>query len=156
VARRAIQSNVKQSASQPTRSSRLLATFSSVRERQQFANRSQEEAGFKWIHGALSQAQKALETLQETEELHRLLFEKVPHPRFVCDTRTQRILVVNDAAVRCYGYSRDELLRMKVGALSTPEDCEDFKRLCRKLSSSSSSVASGRDRVFRHRKINRR
>jgi PAS domain S-box-containing protein len=151
VAGRVIRSNAKQSASVPTRSSRLPAAHSSIRGQQKFTGQLEEKDGFKWIHNALARAQEALETLQETEELHRLLFEKVPHPRFVCDAGTQRILVVNDAAVRCYGYSRDEFLRMKVTGLSTPENRADFGRFCRKLSLSS-PVANQQAGVFQHRK----
>src|SRR5580658_3497699 len=67
-----------------------------------------KEDGFNWIREAQARTRQIPKTVRETEELHRLLFEKVPHPRFVCDARTLRILVVNEAAVRRYGYTRDE------------------------------------------------
>src|SRR5579862_2993587 len=114
--------------------------------------RFEQKAGFKWIHDAMARAQQALETLRETEELHRLLFEKVPHPRFVYDARTLRILVVNAAAIRQYGYSRGEFLRMKVTALSAPECFAVFKGYCRNLSSRQFVTADGRGGIFRHRK----
>ena len=101
---------------------------------------------------ALDRTQEALETSREGEELHRLLFEKVPHPRFVCDTRTLRILVVNEAASRRYGYTRDEFLRMKVTDLAAPEYFTDFKNYCRTISSSRSVITSRDDGLFRHRK----
>jgi len=111
-----------------------------------------QEAGFEWVRDALTRTQEALRTLQEAEELHRLLFEKVPHPRFVYDARTLRILVVNDTAVRRYGYSREEFLRMRVTDLSMPECAGDLKKYCRNPSSSEFPAADRRPGVFRHRR----
>ena len=53
-----------------------------------------------------------LERMRESEEHHRLLFETSPLPMMVREDRTFRLLAVNGAAVRFYGFSRDELLRM--------------------------------------------
>jgi PAS domain S-box-containing protein len=100
---------------------------------------------------ALVRTREALQTLSEAEELHRLLFEKVPHPRFVCEAGTQRILAVNDAAVRRYGYSRSEFLRMKVTNLA-PQGSSEFKEYCRKVSSPRFSAAGKQGRVFSHRR----
>ncbi|MEI9982023.1 MAG: response regulator [Aliidongia sp.] len=55
---------------------------------------------------------RALEiTLRESEEGFRQLFESNPAPMWVWDIADHRILEVNDAAIRSYGYSRDEFLR---------------------------------------------
>lgn len=108
-----------------------------------------DNAGFKWMREALVRTREALETLSEAEELHRLLFEKVPHPRFVCEAGTQRILAVNDAAVRRYGYSRSEFLRMKVTDLAW-EGSSEFKHYCQKLSSPRSIANGGQGRIFTH------
>lgn len=43
---------------------------------------------------------------------YRMLFETSPLPMWVVDDETLRFLAVNDAAVRLYGYSRDEFLAM--------------------------------------------
>lgn len=114
--------------------------------------RLNDESGFKWMREALARTREALETLREAEELHRLLFEKAPHPRFVCEANTLRILVVNEAAVRQYGYSRIEFLRMRVTDLSAPECSSNFKKYCQTLSSSRSISTSNQSRVFPHRK----
>ncbi len=42
----------------------------------------------------------------------QLLFSGNPHPMFVVDRATLRFLEVNGAAIRAYGYSRDEFLQM--------------------------------------------
>jgi PAS domain S-box-containing protein len=111
-----------------------------------------KEDGFKWTREVMVRTWQTLETVREAEELHRLLFEKVPHPRLVCDARTLRILVVNAAAVRRYGYSRDEFLHMKVTELSAPGRFPDFKRYSQKLSSHRFVPEDGQGAVFHHRK----
>ncbi|MBI4875237.1 MAG: PAS domain S-box protein [Acidobacteria bacterium] len=50
------------------------------------------------------------------------LFEEGPLPMWVYDPRTLSFLAVNDAAVECYGYSREEFLAMTVGQLHLPAD----------------------------------
>ncbi|HXI83312.1 MAG TPA: GAF domain-containing protein [Verrucomicrobiae bacterium] len=112
--------------------------------------RLDEKAGFEWVGEALTRTQEALETLWEAEELHRLLFVKVPQPRFVCDAKTLRILAVNEATVRQYKYSRHEFHRMRVIDLSAPESVADFKKYCQELSSSRGGAVDGQDNVFRH------
>jgi len=71
---------------------------------------------------------------------------------FVYDARTLRLLVVNDAAIRRYGYCRGEFLRMKVTDLSAPECFTAFKGYCQNLSSSQFVTVDRRDGIFRHRK----
>src|SRR5438105_5987100 len=46
---------------------------------------------------------------------YRMLFETSPLPMWVVDDETLRFLAVNDAAVRLYGYSREEFLAMGAG-----------------------------------------
>ena len=50
------------------------------------------------------------ERLKESETKYRLIFEASPEAMWVYDVATLRFLAVNDAAVRRYGYTRDEFL----------------------------------------------
>ena len=50
------------------------------------------------------------EQLKESETKYRLIFEASPEAMWVYDVATLRFLAVNDAAVRRYGYTRDEFL----------------------------------------------
>jgi PAS domain S-box-containing protein len=52
----------------------------------------------------------------------RLFFENNPLPMWVYDLETLEFLVVNDAAVNVYGYSRDQFLNMRVSDIWPPED----------------------------------
>lgn len=52
--------------------------------------------------------------LQASERSHREMFAANSIPMWVYDLETLRFLEVNNAAVRCYGYSREEFLEMKI------------------------------------------
>jgi len=60
--------------------------------------------------------------VRESEVRHRLLFEENPIPLLVADAETLMFLAVNDAAVRQYGYSREEFLGMSIVDIRPPED----------------------------------
>src|ERR1700733_11325210 len=65
---------------------------------------------------------RAEQLLRESEERHRKLFDNNPHPTWVFDRETLRFLAVNAAAVRKYGYSSDEFLKMTIKNIRPPED----------------------------------
>ena len=60
--------------------------------------------------------------MRQSEESHRLLFEKSPLPMWVVERETLQFLAVNDAAVRQYGYSRAEFLEMTLRDVRPPEE----------------------------------
>ncbi|HEL4117988.1 TPA: EAL domain-containing protein, partial [Stenotrophomonas maltophilia] len=62
----------------------------------------------------LSERYQAREQMSEVERRFRLLFDRNPAPFWVFDPDTLRFIEVNDAAVRQYGYSRDEFLAMSI------------------------------------------
>jgi PAS domain S-box-containing protein len=64
--------------------------------------------------------------LRASERRYRLLFHGVPLPMWVYDVETLRFLAVNDAAIRHYGYAREEFLAMDVTRIRPPEDVADF------------------------------
>jgi PAS domain S-box-containing protein len=61
------------------------------------------------------------EELKRSEKQYRILFQGNPHPMWVFDLETLKILEVNEAAVLHYGYSRDEFLQMSLANLRTDE-----------------------------------
>lgn len=57
----------------------------------------------------------AQEDLHQSEARYRILFEGNPHPIWVFDQASLRFLAVNTAALRSYGYTREQFLSMKYG-----------------------------------------
>jgi PAS domain S-box-containing protein len=64
---------------------------------------------------------RAERELSNSEEQYRLLFDANPNPMWVCDVEDFRFLAVNDAAIRHYGYSRDEFLSMTLADVHPEE-----------------------------------
>ncbi|HET8713216.1 MAG TPA: PAS domain S-box protein [Gemmatimonadales bacterium] len=62
------------------------------------------------------------QALQESERRARSLFDDSPLPMWVYDRETLQVLAVNNAAVREYGYTRQEFLAMTIRDLRLPED----------------------------------
>src|SRR6185295_6798963 len=59
---------------------------------------------------------------READRRYRLLFDANPQPMWVFDVETLGFLAVNDAAVRHYGYSRDEFLAVTIKDIRSPEE----------------------------------
>lgn len=93
--------------------------------------------GFSALGGAVNAMAVALEVrargqetlherLQASEARYRLMFERNPHPMWVYDVNTLEFLEINDAAIRQYGYTRDEFAAMRVTDLRPPEAVPDL------------------------------
>jgi two-component system, cell cycle sensor histidine kinase and response regulator CckA len=63
-----------------------------------------------------------LQQLSRSEEEYRSLFDVHPNPVWVYDLETLRFLAVNEATVRQYGWSRQELASMTIADIRPPED----------------------------------
>ena len=63
-------------------------------------------------------------SLEHSEERYQLLFDQSPLPMWVYDAETLAFLTVNDAAVRHYGYSREEFLAMSIADIRPVDDVE--------------------------------
>ena len=90
-------------------------------------------------------AQKALE---DSEARYRTLFEMHPHPMWVVDSATLAFLAVNQAAVRHYGYSREEFISMTADQIRPPEEVSQLTKAFQDQS------RSYRHRQWLHRKKN--
>ena len=64
--------------------------------------------------------------LRESEERYRMLFDLCPLPMLLADAATLDFLVVNEAALRLYGYSREELLSLTARDIRPAEDLSGF------------------------------
>jgi len=65
--------------------------------------------------------------LRASEARYRSLFEKSPLPMWVSDLATEAFLAVNEAAVRQYGYTREELASMTLADLASPPDTSELR-----------------------------
>jgi PAS domain S-box-containing protein len=77
-----------------------------------------------------TERKRAEESKRESEEKYRLLFERNPLPMWVFDTATLAFIAVNEAAIRHYGYSREEFLAKTIGEIRPPDE---FARLMREV-----------------------
>lgn len=62
--------------------------------------------------------------LKKSEKKYKDLFQASPQPMWVFDLETYRFLSINDAAIRHYGYSREEFLKMTIKDIRPSEDID--------------------------------
>jgi len=60
--------------------------------------------------------------LRASEAQYHVLFDGNPHPMWVFDQTSLRFIEVNEAAIRHYGYSREEFLAMTISDIRPAED----------------------------------
>ncbi len=80
-----------------------------------------KSAGAVVMHINTTERRQTEENLQESEMRYRGLFESNPNPIGVYDADTLELLAVNEEAVRHYGYSREEFLKLTINELRAPE-----------------------------------
>ncbi|HSJ88002.1 MAG TPA: PAS domain S-box protein [Anaerolineales bacterium] len=74
----------------------------------------------------ISRRKQVEEALRRSQETYQQLFENNPHPMWVYDVETLAFLMVNDAAVEYYGYSREEFLSMTIKDIRLKEHTSDL------------------------------
>ena len=98
------------------------------------------------VKARTAELERLLALNQASENRFRLLFESNPTPIFTYDDTTLAFVSVNEAAVRHYGYAREEFLAMTLRDLALPEDLPAFlDRL------SKPRPGAGNSGVWRHR-----
>ena len=81
-----------------------------------------ESSGIEEFAAAGQRLAASLGELRASEASHREMFEVHPQPMWVYDLETLHFLAVNEAAIRHYGYSRDEFLAMTIKDIRPTED----------------------------------
>ncbi|MHB8614361.1 MAG: response regulator [Candidatus Dormibacteraceae bacterium] len=74
------------------------------------------------LHEKVRELDSARSEVEATARRYRNLFRVHPEPMWVFNVETLRFLEVNDAAIRRYGYSRDEFLAMTIDRIYTREE----------------------------------
>src|SRR5215813_14050031 len=99
--------------------------------------------------GALLRVKQAEEALWESQRQYRAFFEANPLSCLVFDVSDLKILAVNEAAIREYGYSRERFTSMTLREIVAPGDMPLFGKL---LPPRSAPLPPGR--VWKHRTRN--
>lgn len=84
--------------------------------------------------------------LRSSEKKYKLLFESNPMPMWMISMKTLNIIAVNDAALKHYGYSRDEFLRLNAKNIRPEEDVDKY------LAHLRNDNGSHRTGTWRHKK----
>ncbi|WP_375305517.1 EAL domain-containing protein [Bradyrhizobium sp. A11] len=89
-----------------------------------------EGKGWVATHEDITERHRTEKALAEAEASFRLLFEENPLPMWVVDAKTHRLIAVNGAMCRHYGYSRQDLLAMSEHQLAHAEQQATAERDC--------------------------
>jgi PAS domain S-box-containing protein len=108
-----------------------------------------EKGKFIGYHGVgkdITERARDQKALEDSERRYRTLFDIHPLAMWVVDANTLAFLAVNGAAIRLYGYSKDEFLTLTADQIRPEEDVDDLRRAFADWSNNYSQ------RVWRHRK----
>lgn len=84
------------------------------------------------------------QTFKNTENDYLNLYLCNPNPLWIYDPVSFKFLSVNDAAVACYGYTREEFLAMTIKDIRPQEDVENVIESSKKITKSRSSSGTWR------------
>ena len=93
-------------------------------------HRPMEGKGWVATHEDITERHRTERALAEAEASFRLLFEENPLPMWVVDAKTRRLIAVNGAMCRHYGYSRQDLLALSEHQLAYGEQQAGAERDC--------------------------
>ncbi|MET7029776.1 PAS domain-containing protein [Sediminicola luteus] len=99
----------------------------------------------------VSEANRYLEKLKESEKKYNDLFHLSPQPSWVYDIETLRFLDVNSAAIDCYGYSLGEFMKLTLADIRPEGEIKPLMMEIENVRSNSERIYKG---VFRHCKSN--
>jgi len=102
--------------------------------------------GYHGVGKDITERARDQKALEDSERRYRTLFDVHPQPMWVVDANTLAFLAVNGAAVRLYGYSREEFLALTADQIRPEEDVDDLRRAFADWSNNYSQ------RIWRHRK----
>ncbi|MFZ2490409.1 MAG: PAS domain S-box protein, partial [Thermoanaerobaculia bacterium] len=91
-------------------------------------------AGLVYVATDHTERKRAEEAMRESEHRYRTLFDANPLPMWVYDCETLAFVAVNDAAVRHYGYTREEFLAMSILDIRPEEEVPGVRAILGNLS----------------------
>ena len=96
----------------------------------------------------ITEQRQTARSLRESEERYRSLFETTPNPMYIVDLASLRFIEVNAAAVRHYGYTREEFLAMSIMNIRPPDEAERLRAGLANYSAGTVTAAG----IWRHRR----
>lgn len=81
----------------------------------------------------ITERKRIEEATRASAEHYRMLFDEAPYPKFLYDHETRRYLMVNQAAIKAYGYSREEFMSMTLDDLQPPADLARVRKIVEEL-----------------------
>ena len=78
------------------------------------------------IHTDIREQKRINRELEDSQKKYRDLFQMSPMPMFVFDSADLNLLDVNDAAIKHYGFSRNEFLGMTITDIHLTESIDHF------------------------------
>ncbi|MHB8209356.1 PAS domain S-box protein [Mucilaginibacter sp.] len=101
-----------------------------------------------------SERKKIAAALEESEKKYSEMFHLSPLPIFVFELETLAFLDVNDAFLKHYGYTKDELFLMDMNGIRPPEEPEEIPAFEADHLQDNPNKRSEQLGVYRHRKKN--
>ena len=95
----------------------------------------------------ITERKRADEKLLQSEQKYKLMFDNNPLPMWMTSLPGLDIIDVNEAAIRQYGYSREEFLQLNTRQLRPAEDVENFLKEVEKMEPDKINL-----RVWRHKR----
>jgi len=81
------------------------------------------------IHKIFERFQLTIKNKDKLKERYKNIFEHSPLPMWLFDTETLQFLDINEAAIRNYGYSREEFLSMTIRDIRPPEKVSEVESI---------------------------
>ena len=102
--------------------------------------------GYHGVGKDITERARDQKALEDSEKRYRTLFDVHPQPMWVVDANTLAFLAVNGAAMRLYGYSKEEFLGLTADQIRPEEEVDDLRRAFADWSNNYSQ------RLWRHKK----
>jgi PAS domain S-box-containing protein len=98
------------------------------------------------------QRMQAEAEVREGERQYRIIFDENPVPMCISDLETGAFLEVNQAAVRHYGYARDEFLSMTTKDICSQEEASRLSKYLAEVVGKRSEASVGHAGLWHHRR----
>jgi PAS domain S-box-containing protein len=115
---------------------------------------SKSNSGAVVMHVNITPQKLAEQSIKQSEDQYKLLFYNNPLPMWIFDFDSLRFIAVNDAAIKHYGYSKDEFLKMKLTDIRPKSELSKFMKYRKELIGNRAQHNSNNAGIWKHKKKN--